>query len=159
MWNLLCSKTIYIKEKKKVQTEDKKKTITTVATVRKKKKKAKYHTKALLPLQCLSSANTLSAQYRSTVAALLLFVYKKLGIPAVRAPPHLPCQTNLFSNFKPTLFSLFLSFTCFLKIYYYLLISGEKCNDYNLEKNGEYMGIHTSTYLKFTIKWIVVRVI
>ena len=62
--------------------EDKrKKTVTTVATmppstvatVQKKKKKAKCLTKALLPLQYLYSANTLNAQYRSTVAGIDAF--------------------------------------------------------------------------------------
>ena len=64
----MCSKTIYIKGKKKSTNGRQKKTVTTVATVR--------LTKALLPLQYLYSANTLSVQYRSTVAALALFIYK-----------------------------------------------------------------------------------
>ena len=68
--------TIYIKEKK-VQTEDlKKKYVTTVATVEFEIEKKKCITQALLTLQCLHSINTLSTQYRSTVAALLLFIYK-----------------------------------------------------------------------------------
>lgn len=45
----------------------------------------------------------------------------------IHLPPHLSHQTNFFSSFKPTLSSLFLSFTCFLKFYYYLVILKEKC--------------------------------
>ena len=36
-------------------------------------------TKILLPLQCLHSANTLSAQYQITVVALPLFIYTSIG--------------------------------------------------------------------------------
>ena len=44
--------------------DQKKKTVTTVATaIKKEKRKKKCLTKALLPLQYLYSANTLSAQY------------------------------------------------------------------------------------------------
>ena len=78
-----CSDIVaFYKRKKKIQTERKKKVTTvatvphgTVATIRSWKKK-KSLTKTLLPLQCLHSTNTLSAQYRSTVAALPLFIYK-----------------------------------------------------------------------------------
>ena len=85
-------------------------------------------------MQCISQIFKIHTQYKNiekfeeTLFIYSLLYYIKSGIPAIRAPPHLPCQTNLFSNFKPTLFRLFLSFNCFLQIYYYLLISSKVIN-------------------------------
>ena len=57
-------KALYIKKKEKTKKQKAQNKLE-----KKKKKKWAHETKALLSQQCLHSANTLSAQCRSTVAA------------------------------------------------------------------------------------------